>query len=196
MMPRSWWEIYCYDWVIVLDKLIAGIDVILGLDTIDRLGGATIAKGQVKFGNQYITKMARGVNSNDTIQPTKPRPCQIEDEDFWAHFDGDRWIVEWRWTAGLLMNRIGCYESMQRGEIRMEFTKEVGRWIDEGILIPWSWKVEGILQLVVVIHPTKKKVRQVLNFWELNKYVVCHTRDGIESWGSGGEWSKQPRSWT
>ena len=35
--------------VIVLDKLVTGIDVILGLDTIDRLGGATIAKGQVKF---------------------------------------------------------------------------------------------------------------------------------------------------
>ena len=59
--------------VIVVDKL-KGIDI-LGLDAIDRLGGATTAKGQVKFGNQYITKMARGANSNDTIQLTKPRPC-------------------------------------------------------------------------------------------------------------------------
>ena len=82
--------------VIVLDKLVTGMDVILGLDVIDWLGGTTVAKSQVKFENQYITKMARGANSNDTIQPTKPRPCQIEDEDFQAHFDGDKWIVEWR----------------------------------------------------------------------------------------------------
>ena len=46
--------------VIVLDKLIAGIDMIRCLDAIHRLGRATIAKGQVKFGNHYITKIARG----------------------------------------------------------------------------------------------------------------------------------------
>ena len=73
-----------------MDKLVAGIDVILGLDSIEQLGGATITKSQVKFRNQFITKMARGVNSNDTIQPIKPRPCQIKDEDFQAHFDDDK----------------------------------------------------------------------------------------------------------
>ena len=74
----------------MLDKLIAGINVILGLDTIDWLRGATIAKGQVKFGNQYVTKMASWVNSNDAIQSIKPRPSQVEDEDFQVHFDGDK----------------------------------------------------------------------------------------------------------
>ena len=33
---------------------------------------------------------------------------------------------------------------------------------------------------MAVVQPTKKKVRPVLYFWELNKYVVCHTRDGID----------------
>ena len=75
--------------MIVLDKLVARIDVILNIDAIDWLEGATITKDQVKLRNQYITKMASGVNSNDAIQPTKPRPCQIEDEDFRAHFDND-----------------------------------------------------------------------------------------------------------
>ena len=163
----------------MLDKLVAGIDVILGLDAIDRLGGATIAKGQVKFGNQYVTKMARGANSNDTIQVTKPRPCQIEDEDFQAHFDGVKWTVEWQWTAGppMLTNEIGCYESTLTGEIRVEFEKEVERWIDKRILIPWSEKVEEILPAVV--QPTKK-IRPVPDFRELNKYVACRTGDGID----------------
>ena len=81
--------------VIVLDKLIAGINVLLGLDAIDQLGRATIVKRQVKFGNQHETKKERGANSNNTIQLTKPRPCQIEDEDFRPHFDGDKRTVEW-----------------------------------------------------------------------------------------------------
>ena len=51
------------------DKLISGIDMILDLDAIDWLRGATIAKGQVKLRSQYVTKTARGVSSNDTIQP-------------------------------------------------------------------------------------------------------------------------------
>ena len=165
--------------VIVLDKLITGIKVILGLDAINQLEEATIAKGQVKFRNQYVTKMARGANSNDTIQLTKPKPYQIE--DFQAHFDGDKWTAEWRCTTGLpmLMNRIGCYKSTLRGEIKAEFEKEVERWIDKGILILWSGKVEGILLPIAMVQPSKKKVRLVLDIWELNKYVACHTRDEI-----------------
>ena len=61
-----------------------------------------------------------------------------------------------------------------------KFKKEVERWIDEGILIPWSGKVEGILPLMAVVQPTKKKVRPVLDFRESNKYVACHTRDKID----------------
>ena len=69
---------------------------------------------------------------------------------------------------------------MLRGEIRAEFEKEVERWIDEEILIPLSGKVEGILPIIVVVETTKKKVRPVLDFWELNKYVAAYTRDGID----------------
>ena len=80
----------------------------------------------------------------------------------------------------MLTNRIDCGESRLRGEIRVEFEKEVERWIDERILILWSGKVEGIQLLQAVVHPTKKKVRPVLYSWVLNKYVAFHTRDGID----------------
>ena len=79
--------------VIVLEKLVTGIDVILGLDVIDRLGGATIAKGQMKFGRQGTVRVVRA-SCKDTVQPKNPRPFQIEDEDFRAYFDGDKWLVE------------------------------------------------------------------------------------------------------
>lgn len=80
--------------MIVLNRLIAGIDVVLGLDVIDRLGGATIAKGKVKFGNQSAPRMTRSATRNNTIQPSKPRLCLLEDEDFCAYFDGNKWTVE------------------------------------------------------------------------------------------------------
>ena len=79
--------------VIALENLVSRIDLILVLDGLDLLGGATIAKGQVRFGRQDA-RVVRASN-NDTVQPTKPRPFQIEDEDFRAHFDSDKWLVEW-----------------------------------------------------------------------------------------------------
>ena len=33
---------------------------------------------------------------------------------------------------------------------------------------------------MTVVQPIKKKVRPVLDFQELNKYVSCNTRDGID----------------
>ena len=167
--------------VIGLEKLITGIDVILSLDVIDWLGGATIAKGQVMFGRQDAARVVR-VSSKDTVQPTKPGPIQIEDKDFRTHFDGNKWLVEWRWTAGLavLTNQVGCYEGTLREEVRPKFEKKVERWIDERILIPWSGKVEGVLLPMAVVQPTKNKVRLVLDFRELNKYMACHTKDRID----------------
>ena len=38
----------------------------------------------------------------------------------------------------------------------------------------------GVLPLMAVVQPTKNKVRPVLDFRELNKYVACHTKDGID----------------
>ncbi|XP_076030373.1 uncharacterized protein LOC143018669 [Oratosquilla oratoria] len=81
-------------------------------------------------------------------------PCTIEDEDFRAEFDG------------------------RKEGVREDFDLEVERWIEEGILSPWEEPVEGgILPLMAVVQPTKRKVRPVLDFRELNQFVKCHTGD-------------------
>lgn len=79
-----------------------------------------------------------------------------------------------------MTNQVNCYKSVLRGVIRPQFEKEVERWIDDRIWMPWSGKVEGILPHMAVVEPTKKKVRPVLAFWELNKYVACHTKEESE----------------
>ena len=55
--------------------------------------------------------------------------------------------------------------------MREEFEKEVDRWIEEDILIPWKDKVKGFIPSMAVEQPTKNKVRPVLDFRELNQFV-------------------------
>ena len=63
--------------------------------------------------------------------------------------------------------------------MREEFEKEVDRWIEEDILIPWKDKVEGFIPLMTVEQPTKYKLRPVLDFCELNQFVECYTGNDV-----------------
>lgn len=63
--------------------------------------------------------------------------------------------------------------------MKEEFDSEVERWIDEGVLIPWEGVEEGVIPLMAVIQSTKNKIRTVLDFRELNGYVMCHTGDDV-----------------
>ena len=72
----------------------------------------------------------------------------------------------------MLRNRISCYERSLSGEMRGKFERELERWIEEGILVPWEEEVEdGVLPLMAVVQTTKGKVRPVLDYWELNTHV-------------------------
>ena len=64
-------------------------------------------------------------------------------------------------------------------EKNSEFEEEVERWIADGILVPWKGEGKGVLPLMVVFQATKKKVRPVLDYRELNRFVECHTGSDI-----------------
>ena len=192
---------------IILGRLVDGVDVVLGMDAINQLGGVVIAKGEpVKFGKvmkkcclpvrnegaQCAVMVEKQKLEKSDEAKGKPRrsvdnkelrkePCKIDDKGFAARFDGERWEVEWLWKGDrpVLKNRIGCYEHSLKGRVKEEFDREVERWIDEGILVPWEGVEEGVLPLMAVIQPTKNKVRPVLDFRELNGYVMCHTGDDV-----------------
>lgn len=166
---------------LVLDHLVGGVDVVLGMKAINQLGGATLREGQVTFGRLGAIGMV-GVEGSDKIGSQKPEACCIKDEDFLANFDGERWTVEWKWTSEPpeLRNKVGCYNNTLHGEVRKGFEEEVERWIQEGILKPWTGEEKGLLPLMAVVQPTKNKVRPVLDYRELNKHVACHTGKGID----------------
>ena len=105
--------------------------------------------------------------------------CTIENKDFRAEFDGVAWTVTYLFKEDqgpILANKVSCYERGLTGRKKDEFEREVDRWVEEGILMPWGEKVEsGILPLMAVEQQTKGKVRAVLDFRELNEFVECHT---------------------
>lgn len=193
-----------------LRNLIEGVDVVLGMDVISRMGGVVVgeAGNYVTFGasrkccvsvasphelsrsadkGQTLTEVRtdvtkRMVNGTPMNEP-RGESCEIADKDFTAVFDGTRWEVEWSWKdkEPVLHNCIECYDNGMKGKVKDEFEKEVERWIEEGILTPWKGEAGGVLPLMAVVQPTKDKVRPVLDFRELNKHVMCHTGDEVIS---------------
>ena len=78
-------------------------------------------------------------------------------------------------VTGKKANTVACYESSLKGIDKEDFEREVDKWIDEGLLMPWEKEVDvGILPLAAVLQLTKGKVRSVFDFREVKSHVECH----------------------
>ena len=186
---------------IASDSLFGDTMMLMGMDVINQLGGVTIFRGSVIFGK--ISEIKMGINRQE--KPKEGVGCgavynvdrgvvkemtedaggeceKISDVDFEALFDGEVWTVEWVWKdqAPVLKNRLSGYNTKLDAEKIEMFDKEVERWIEEGILLPWGEQVSvGVIPLMAIVQPTKKKIRPVLDFRELNNFVSCHTGDDV-----------------
>ena len=149
---------------IVVDEIVNGVDVVMGMDVIKRLGGVTISKGTVRFSGSHCLAVAVEDRRN---HEEKGSECLIKDKDSTAEFDSRYWTVKWYWKADkppVLKNSISCYDKQLTSRKREAFEKEIERWI-EGIFVPWKEEVgSGILPLMAVEQPTKRKVRRVLDY--------------------------------
>ena len=172
---------------VVVDGIVGDVDVVLGMDVITELGGVTVGSEGVRFGGLSCAVAVASSTRVDEAKACSECPgsvaiSRIEDRDFVANFDGTNWSVEWKWKsiAPILTNKIDCYDRCLEGTKKEEFEKEVNKWIEEGILVPWKDNVkEGILALMAVEQPTKNKVRPVLDFREMNESVESHTGDEV-----------------
>ena len=177
--------------------------VILGMDVIQQLGGVMVRNAGVDFGVGRCL-MARNEDYRAVTEREGPggpqriedpagalhgddgeaeEICTIEDKDFRAKFDGEVWMVTYLFKENqglILTNKVSCYERDLSGRKKEEFEREVDRWVEEGILMPWGERVEsGILMLMAVEQQTKGKVRPVLDFRELNESGECHKGDNV-----------------
>lgn len=181
---------------IVADELVCGAQMILGLDCITRLGGMCIDKSRrVCFGVKSEPITSVGIQQ----EVTNKLLVSIEDSDFMAKFDGERWVVEWKWKNGepTLVNT--CGEYAMSDDTRELFESEVDKWIEDGWLERYDQqrhgKVDGIVPLMAAKQPNKeKKVRPVLDYREVNGHVISHPgydtavcQDKLRKWRIDGE---------
>ena len=70
--------------------------------------------------------------------------------------------------AYVLGKKVEYYRNSVENRERLEYEKEVERWIEEGIILPWGGESKGVLPLMVVVQTTKGKIKPVLDFHKLN----------------------------
>ena len=153
--------------VTVVSQMVNGVDIVLGMDVIEALGGVRVWKDKVQFGN--VCAVAYSGKAPDIV-----------DKDFEAWFHGGSWEVRYHWNEKgepKVRNTVGEYSKNLTVAQQKEYEAEVERWIQDGILVPWKGEVSGVIPLMAVEQPTKNKIRPVLDFRELNENVSCHTGD-------------------
>ena len=178
---------------IVAGRLLVGVDAILGVDVIERVGGIAVKGNTVQFlesasvggvGVEDVKEKGTACVADETDEcsmmragDTTPPVISMTDEDFTASFDGTSWVVKWKWKDKPveLCNRIEGYSSTMKPETKEKFDAEIEGWIEKGYLQPWRAKSSGVIPLMAVEQPSKDKVRPVLDFRELNQYIECHT---------------------
>ena len=162
---------------LVAPDLVRDAQMIMGMDSILRLGGVKVGK-EVEFG-QGGSHCASGVVLGD-----RESCLEIEDSDFKAVFDGDHWVVSWKWSSDepCLVNQTAEYVVSE--EDKEEYEKEVDSWIVDGWLEEYDEKVygvvDGVIPLMAAKQPNKpRKVRPVMDYRELNGWV--RSNPGVNS---------------
>jgi hypothetical protein len=162
---------------VLVTSVLPGFGMLLGMDVIDLLGGCHIVKDTVSFG------------SDGEICAVAESNC-IDDRDFSAKFQEGRWIVRWKWNgeAPTLTNWVSQFKI--KAEAEEGFNAEVREWIEQGWLQPYSGEHDGIVPLLAVVQHNKLKLRPVMDYREINRYVSSHTGDSAVCGESLRRWRK------
>ena len=154
--------------VLVADGKLLGLDLLLGFDIIKKLEGVYMTRdGTVSF-PQLVGPVCAAIT--------------IDKPDFIAEFDQNKkiWVVSRKWSENQtpleLENK--ATEYLVPKQLRAEFDNELRTWIDNGWMIPYPEEecrppqgpdsVNGCVA-------SKQKVRLVMDYRELNKYVDAHS---------------------
>ena len=168
---------------IIIDSLPV-CHAILGMDFIRMVGGLQISKaGQVQIGSERMYEKF----CNTAIS----KEVSIEDKDFSAKYDGEKWTVSWPWIGNegpQVRSFVGQYKIDENIEDR--FNEEVEKWIENGWLVEYKGEVKSGLPLMAVIQEYKDKVRPVLDYKKLNEYVSSHTAESAVCQESMRKWRK------
>ena len=187
---------------IVRNERPLGYDFILGMNAICALGGVRVSadrgatflgcepgsQGHNSHGSRKEGRVMGGTVEGGNAVCTQSEgkvEWDINEKDFLARFDSDkrRWVVRWLWADGkgpaTLKNKVPEYKIPKSAE--NGYNEELQAWIREGWLVPYDESLlgppRGLIPLMAVVQPNKAKVRPVLDFREMNRYVSSYTGD-------------------
>ena len=155
--------------VLVVDKRPLGVELILGMSGIARLGGVRVqSPSEVRFcGAAALPSLG------------------VDAPDFNVQFDAAerKWTVTWKWAEGTapqcLTNCVSQYSVPSAA--RQEFDDELDEWIANGWLVPYDERhlgpPRGLVPLMAVQQCNKAKVRPVLDYRAPNGHLAAHTAD-------------------
>ena len=180
---------------IVSPELVCGCGLIMGVDGIFKLGGVTLRSGNsIQFGPTDNTVAAVSKERCDEIYLT------VDDSDFTAVYDGNKWTVRWKWKSQEPVMSNQCGEYAISAECRQKYDNEIEQWISNGWLEPHDVRlhgeVSGVIPLMAVLQQNKGgKVRPVMDYSrELNKYVnsnpgrdVAVCQEKLREWRKYGD---------
>ena len=163
---------------LVAPTLVFGCSFILGIDGISKLGGVNISSDlSVRFSRDTEPQVAAMATCDDSV-------CEIDDSDFLATFDGNKWTVRWKWSSSEPVLKNQCNQYKVDEECSDKYELEINQWIEDGWLELHNeavhGKVEGVIPLMAVIQPNKqRKVRPVMDYSrELNLHI--NSNPGVE----------------
>ena len=136
---------------VAIENLAGDLDVVLGMDAIEQLGGVMVRNNGVDFGvgrclmaqnegyravteregpggPQRVEDPAGALHVHDGEAEEAVETCTIEDKDFTAKFDGEAWTVTYLFKEDqgpILTNKVSCYERDLSG--RKKGVREGGR---------------------------------------------------------------------
>mgnify|MGYP003396821428 FL=1 len=173
----------------VVPRLPTGVDMIVGLPVISRMGCwigeingvLSIRFGAAKNPSYVAATMSVGVESGKLAKAPDERnryaKLEIEDDDFKAWLSNGIWNIAWKWREGA--NPVGRGRSGYRvkEEVIEEFDAEIAEWINDGILERWEERKHGAvmhrLPIMAIVQSKggREKVRPVCDFRQLNDVI-------------------------
>ena len=160
---------------LVSETLVCGCSLIMGMDVIRGLGGLYVSsEGVPRFEEMNETK------GRPVVAVGESSKVQVDDTDFTALFDGNKWTVRWKWKDSEPTLRNQCAQYRIDEECQEEYESEMGQWIQDGWLEEHNESihgtVQGVIPLMAAFQPNKqRKVRPVMDYGkELNQYINCN----------------------
>ena len=154
-------------------NVIVGLDVLRHFHVAFNKGSFSVVAAATGSESQVVAEATE--SRSQGVRP--PEELTVEGKNFKARFQNGYWEAKWDWREEpTLSQNIGQYAVSP--ELRPEFEKGVNKWIANEWLRERktrSTEVPGqrrpAVPLMAVHQPTKRKVRPVMDYREVNEYV-------------------------